>query len=144
MSVAILPMKAQFGWDSTTMGLVQSSFFWGYLLTQVRGGHTGAAGRRGLPACPLARTPHAHHVSPPSPPPSSRNARARAQIAGGIWADRYGGKVVLGLGVLWWSAATALTPWAAAQGLPTLLAARALMGIGEGVAMPAMNTLLSK
>uniref|UniRef100_A0A7S3VMN6 Major facilitator superfamily (MFS) profile domain-containing protein n=1 Tax=Dunaliella tertiolecta TaxID=3047 RepID=A0A7S3VMN6_DUNTE len=99
MSVAILPMKAEFGWDSATMGFVQSSFFWGYLLTQV---------------------------------------------AGGIWADRFGGKLVLGLGVLWWSAATALTPWAASQGLPTLLAARALMGIGEGVAMPAMNTLLSK
>ena len=65
-------------------------------------------------------------------------------MAGGIWADRFGGKIVLGFGVLWWSAATALTPWAAAQGLPTLLAARALMGIGEGVAMPAMNTLLSK
>ncbi len=71
-------------------------------------------------------------------------ARAHVQVAGGIWADRFGGKVVLGLGVLWWSAATALTPWAAGQGLPTLLAARALMGIGEGVAMPAMNTLLSK
>ena len=35
MSVAILPMKAEFGWDTTTMGFVQSSFFWGYLLTQV-------------------------------------------------------------------------------------------------------------
>jgi len=35
MSVAILPMKTEFGWDSATMGLVQSSFFWGYLLTQV-------------------------------------------------------------------------------------------------------------
>lgn len=35
MSVAILPMKAEYGWDSATMGLVQSSFFWGYLLTQV-------------------------------------------------------------------------------------------------------------
>lgn len=52
--------------------------------------------------------------------------------------------MVLGLGVLWWSAATALTPWAAGQSLPMLLAVRALMGIGEGVAMPAMNTMLSK
>ncbi|KAG2426462.1 hypothetical protein HXX76_011692 [Chlamydomonas incerta] len=99
MSVAILPMASQFGWDAATMGLVQSSFFWGYLLTQV---------------------------------------------AGGVLADRYGGRLILGLGVLWWSLATALTPVAAAAGLPTLLVARCLMGIGEGVAMPAMNALLAK
>lgn len=35
MSVAILPMSQQYGWSSATVGLVQSSFFWGYLLTQV-------------------------------------------------------------------------------------------------------------
>ncbi|KAI8470510.1 MAG: putative inorganic phosphate transporter [Monoraphidium minutum] len=99
MSVAILPMSQQYGWDSRTVGLVQSSFFWGYLLTQV---------------------------------------------LGGIWADRFGGKLVLGMGVVWWSVATALTPLAAQAGLPVLLVARALMGIGEGVAMPAMNNMLSK
>jgi ACS family sodium-dependent inorganic phosphate cotransporter len=42
------------------------------------------------------------------------------------------------------SAATALTPIAAHLGLPWLLAARALMGVGEGVAMPAMNNMLSR
>lgn len=36
MAVAILPMAQQYGWDKATMGLVQSSFFWGYLTTQVR------------------------------------------------------------------------------------------------------------
>jgi ACS family sodium-dependent inorganic phosphate cotransporter len=35
MSIAILPMSADFQWSPTTVGLVQSSFFWGYLLTQV-------------------------------------------------------------------------------------------------------------
>jgi len=60
-----------------------------------------------------------------------------------VLADRIGGKVVLGAGVLWWSAATMLTPLAAHAGLVPLLAARAMMGIGEGVAMPAMNSLLS-
>jgi len=35
MSIAILPMAEQYGWDAATVGLVQSSFFWGYLLTQV-------------------------------------------------------------------------------------------------------------
>lgn len=99
MSIAILPMAETFSWSSTTIGLVQSSFFWGYLLTQV---------------------------------------------LGGVWADRFGGKVVLGFGVVWWSLATVLTPLAAQLGLPALLAARACMGVGEGVAMPAMNNLLSK
>jgi hypothetical protein len=35
MSIAILPMSAEFGWNPQTVGLIQSSFFWGYLLTQV-------------------------------------------------------------------------------------------------------------
>ncbi|XVF33312.1 hypothetical protein REPUB_Repub17cG0157700 [Reevesia pubescens] len=99
MSIAILPMSKEFNWNSATVGLIQSSFFWGYLLTQ---------------------------------------------ILGGIWADKIGGKLVLGFGVVWWSVATILTPIAAKIGLPFLLIMRALMGIGEGVAMPAMNNLLSK
>ncbi|KAH0890758.1 hypothetical protein HID58_053187 [Brassica napus] len=99
MSVAILPMSQQYNWNSATVGLIQSSFFWGYLLTQ---------------------------------------------ILGGIWADKYGGKVVLGFGVVWWSIATVMTPIAAKLGLPFLLVVRAFMGIGEGVAMPAMNNMLSK
>lgn len=40
--------------------------------------------------------------------------------------------------------ATALTPLAANLGLPVLLVMRACMGVGEGVAMPAMNNLLSR
>ncbi|KAH9731925.1 Ascorbate transporter [Citrus sinensis] len=99
MSIAILPMSKEFNWNSTTVGLIQSSFFWGYLLTQ---------------------------------------------IVGGIWADKFGGKPVLGFGVIWWSVATVLTPVAARIGLPFLLIMRAFMGIGEGVAMPAMNNMLSK
>ncbi|XP_012489964.1 ascorbate transporter, chloroplastic [Gossypium raimondii] len=99
MSIAILPMSKEFNWNSATVGLIQSSFFWGYLLTQ---------------------------------------------ILGGIWADKIGGKLVLGFGVVWWSVATILTPIAAKIGLPFLLIMRAFMGIGEGVAMPAMNNLLSK
>ncbi|XP_020219232.1 ascorbate transporter, chloroplastic [Cajanus cajan] len=99
MSIAILPMSQEFNWNSATVGLIQSSFFWGYLLTQ---------------------------------------------ILGGIWADKLGGKLVLGFGVVWWSMATVLTPIAARVGLPYLLIMRAFMGIGEGVAMPAMNNMLSK
>ena len=32
------------------------------------------------------------------------------QIPGGWLADRYGGKRVLGMGVLWWSFCTIITP----------------------------------
>lgn len=61
-----------------------------------------------------------------------------------MWADKFGGKRVLSFGVIWWSMATALTPLAASLGLPVLLVMRACMGVGEGVAMPAMNNLLSR
>lgn len=63
---------------------------------------------------------------------AGRRGYLLTQVAGGIWADKFGGKLVLGMGVVWWSLATALTPLAATCGLPTLLAARAIMGIGEG------------
>ncbi|GLU18807.1 hypothetical protein SLE2022_350880 [Rubroshorea leprosula] len=99
MSIAILPMSAEFSWSPTTVGLIQLSFFWGYVLTQ---------------------------------------------IAGGIWADTVGEKSVLAFGIVWWSIATVLTPVAAKIGLPFLLLVRAFMGMGEGVAMPAMNNILSK
>lgn len=99
MSVAIMPMSATYGWDGVTQGIIQSSFFWGYLCTQV---------------------------------------------LGGVLADRYGGKYVLGLGVVWWSLATALTPFAAGMGISVLAFVRVMMGIGEGVAMPAMNAVVAK
>lgn len=35
MSIAVLPMAEEYEWSPATVGLVQSSFFWGYLLTQV-------------------------------------------------------------------------------------------------------------
>ena len=55
MSIAILPISQQHQWSSTTVGLVQSSFFWGYLLTQVsepgrRWCHCRYPIRAGLPA----------------------------------------------------------------------------------------------
>lgn len=38
MSVAVIPMAKELGWSATARGLVQSSFFWGYTLTQVPAG----------------------------------------------------------------------------------------------------------
>lgn len=38
MSVAVIPMAKEFGWNNTVRGLVNSSFFWGYSLTQIPAG----------------------------------------------------------------------------------------------------------
>ncbi|CAN6251231.1 unnamed protein product [Urochloa humidicola] len=38
LSVAIIPMARQYGWNSSTAGLVQSSFFLGFALSQLPGG----------------------------------------------------------------------------------------------------------
>ena len=99
ISVTIIPMAEQFGWDRSTQGLVLSSFFAGYLLTQV---------------------------------------------FGGFLADRFGGKVVLGFGVLLWSLFTLVTPPAAALGLTVLLIARVGMGLGEAVTFPSVYSLFAR
>lgn len=99
ISVAIIPMAEQFGWSDTQRGIVLSSFFVGYLVTQV---------------------------------------------AGGALAARFGGKVILGFGVLWWSLFTLLTPLSALTSFPVLIVTRILMGLGEGVAFPATYNLLGR
>jgi len=66
------------------------------------------------------------------------------QIAGGRLADRFGGKVVLGAGVLLWSLFTVLTPPAAFLGFGALLAARIAMGMGEAVTFPSIYSLYGR
>jgi len=99
ISVAIIPMAKELGWDPEVQGRVLSSFFLGYLLTQ---------------------------------------------IIGGRLADRYGGKIVLGFGVLVWSLFTMLTPPAASLGLGALLLCRVAMGTGEAVTFPSFYSLYSR
>ncbi|MCP5178765.1 MAG: ACS family MFS transporter [Pseudomonadales bacterium] len=65
------------------------------------------------------------------------------QIVGGSLADRFGGKVVLGVGVLAWSLFTVLTPFAAFAGLSVLILTRILMGMGEAVTFPSIYTMYS-
>ena len=96
ISYAILPMAKEYGWGTATQGWVLSSFFMGYLVTQ---------------------------------------------LVGGLWAARVGGRNLLAFGVLWWSLFTIATPPAAAASLGTLIAARIGMGLGEGVAWPAIYQL---
>jgi len=99
ISVAIIPMAVDYDWSPEQQGRVLSSFFVGYLLTQ---------------------------------------------IAGGWLAERYGGKIVLGFGVVFWSLFTLLTPIAAAGGMIALLVTRILMGVGEGVTFPSIYALFGR
>lgn len=99
ISVAIIPMAKDLGWDPATQGVVLSSFFVGYLATQILGGRL---------------------------------------------SDRFGGKVVLGAGVLFWSAFTMITPLAAFAGLSALVAARIGMGLGEGITFPSIYSLFGR
>jgi len=66
------------------------------------------------------------------------------QVVGGSLADRFGGKLVLGVGVLLWSLFTILTPPAASLGLAVLIAARVLMGMSEAVTGPSIYSLYAK
>lgn len=99
ISIAIIPLAHQFGFDPAAQGLVLSAFFWGYLWTQ---------------------------------------------LAGGLMADRVGGHRVLAAGVAIWSLATFITPVAAAATFAALLAARVLLGLGEGVNFPAIHSLTAR
>jgi ACS family sodium-dependent inorganic phosphate cotransporter len=99
ISVAAIPMQAQFGWSETTKGWVLSSFFVGYL--------------------------------------------AFMALSGAV-ANRYGGKIVLGAAVIWWSLFTALTPPAALISLPALIAARIALGLGEAAVFPASVNMIGR
>jgi ACS family sodium-dependent inorganic phosphate cotransporter len=66
------------------------------------------------------------------------------QLLGGALADRYGGKGVLAAGVAIWSLTTCLTPPAAFIGLPALIGMRIAMGLGEGVAFPAIHSTIAR
>ena len=99
ISVAIIPMAEDLGWDLETQGRVLSAFFVGYLLLQ---------------------------------------------IVGGRLADRFGGKIVLGAGVLLWSLFTILTPPAALSGLLLLILVRIAMGMGEAVTFPSIYSIYGR
>lgn len=92
--------------------------------------------------------PRASHSAkcnaPLTPHPQSTPPRPCSQILGGQLSDRYGGSAVLAGGVALWSACAALAPLAAAHGPYALLAARAGLGLAQGVAFPAIHALLAR
>lgn len=59
------------------------------------------------------------------------------QISGGVISNRFGGRNVLVCAVVFWSLFTVLTPVVAMISLPVLVAARFLLGVGEGASFPA-------
>jgi ACS family sodium-dependent inorganic phosphate cotransporter len=69
---------------------------------------------------------------------------ACTQIIGGVLAQRYGGKPILGAAVFMWSVWTLLTPAAASVSLPVLFICRVLMGLGEGVSLPCVHNITSE
>ncbi|MGO4879926.1 MAG: MFS transporter [Bryobacteraceae bacterium] len=71
---------------------------------------------------------------------------ALCQAPAGRLADRFGPRLVLMLGTLWWGIFTALTamlPATMAGLLPALLAVRFTLGAGEAVLFPASNRLVA-
>jgi MFS family permease len=69
-------------------------------------------------------------------------AYAPSQLVAGWLVHRYDIRVVLGVGVALWSAATALT--GLAGGFASLLALRLLLGVGESVTFPSWQLILTR
>jgi ACS family sodium-dependent inorganic phosphate cotransporter len=97
LSIAAPLLMKEFGWNETTMGLLQSVFFYGFTLTH---------------------------------------------LPGGWLADRFGGRRVLGAGTLGWTLATGVTPLGGS--FAGLAAARLALGLGEGLNMPSISSLVAR
>ena len=67
-----------------------------------------------------------------------------SMILGGYLADKYGGKKVLGYGLLLWSFFTVITPAFAYSGLWLLILIRVLMGLGEGITFPSWHAIYAR
>ncbi|TAN35962.1 MAG: MFS transporter [Verrucomicrobia bacterium] len=68
------------------------------------------------------------------------------QIPGGRLADRFGARMVIALGVVWWgifTTLTALVPMGMAGSVAMLIGTRFLLGLGEAVVYPSSNRLVS-
>jgi ACS family sodium-dependent inorganic phosphate cotransporter len=59
----------------------------------------------------------------------------------GWLAQRFGGRKILLVAVLWWSLFTLLTPWSAFQSLGLLITARIGLGMGESAVFPSSYEL---
>lgn len=64
------------------------------------------------------------------------------QIPGGRLADKFGGGKIVMVGALTWSLFVYLTPYGST--LTLMLLIRALMGLGEGMSLPAIHSIIAK
>ncbi|KAF0522623.1 MFS general substrate transporter [Gigaspora margarita] len=99
IAIAIVYMAKEFNWNHITQGYVLSSFYIGYLTTQV---------------------------------------------IGGALADKFGGKRILGIAAATWTLFTLLTPISARVNIYCLILCRICLGIGEGVTLPCIVSLITK
>jgi ACS family glucarate transporter-like MFS transporter len=68
------------------------------------------------------------------------------QAPGGRLADRFGPRIVIAIGVIWWgifTTFTALVPTGLAWSVGLLIAVRFLLGLGEAVVYPSSNRLVA-
>ncbi|OWF47304.1 Sialin [Mizuhopecten yessoensis] len=91
--------QATYDWDEATQGLILSSFFYGYALTQ---------------------------------------------IPGGFLAEKIGGKRLFGYGILITAILSLLTPVSAKVGTWAVVIVRVMMGLAEGVTIPALSSMQGK
>lgn len=71
---------------------------------------------------------------------------ALSQAVGGRLADRFGPRLILAFGTIWWAIFTSLTaavPANLSVALVVLIAVRFLLGIGEAVVYPSSNRLVA-
>ncbi|MBL8983595.1 MAG: MFS transporter [Gemmatimonadetes bacterium] len=66
------------------------------------------------------------------------------QVVAGSLANRWGGRIVLGVAVLWWSLFTGLTPPAALTSFAMLIAARIALGLGEAAVFPGSINMIGR
>ncbi|XP_055953849.1 sialin-like isoform X2 [Argiope bruennichi] len=66
------------------------------------------------------------------------------QLPGGMLAEKFGAKWVFGLGIFITAICSLLTPLAASMGVTSMIVARVLAGLSEGVTFPAINVTISK
>ncbi|XP_045614429.2 sialin isoform X1 [Procambarus clarkii] len=68
---------------------------------------------------------------------------AASTFLGGVAAEHFGGHLVFGLGVLLSSLVSLMGPVCARTSLPLFIASRVLMGLMQGVTLPAITSLLA-
>jgi MFS family permease len=66
------------------------------------------------------------------------------QVIGGVWAQKYGGNLLFGMGVFATAILTILTPLAASWSIYAMIAVRVIIGLFEGVTYSSLFEIFSK